>query len=216
MKIIYISSELGAELTHTRSQSQALFTRNRMSSSPGTVAIERLQDSVVDGRAENIRYRQNQLQSLHASLRDEAGGICAALAKDAQSSSADVEVEYYLAMDAVRHFYDSLNFAEEHSKEYAVTHGKDNATRRLGAGLVVIRPTSHTRFYSIITPLAAAISAGNCVVVEVGGTSLNHGFQLLTKRCTYSSKTLYSSLTLSSENYFRLRWTSTRSVSLRL
>ena len=140
-----------------------------MSSSPDTIAIERLQDAVIDGRAENIRYRQNQLQSLHASLREEAGTICAALAKDAQSSNAEVEAEYYLAMDAVRHFYDSLNFTEEHEKEYAVTHGKDNATRRVGAGLVVIRPTSHTRFYSIVTPLAAAISAGNCVIVEVSG-----------------------------------------------
>ncbi|KAK7910841.1 hypothetical protein PG985_013322 [Apiospora marii] len=143
------------------------------SSSPDpTTAIERLQDAVTDGRAENIRYRQNQLQSLHARLREEAGSICAALAKDAQSSSAEVEAEYYLAMDAVRHFYDSLNFNEEHEKEYAVTHGKDNATRRLGAGLVVIRPTSHTRFYSIVTPLAAAISAGNCVIVELQDTLL--------------------------------------------
>ncbi|KAK8067053.1 hypothetical protein PG997_013800 [Apiospora hydei] len=143
-----------------------------MSSSPDIPAIERLQDAVTDGRAENIRYRQNQLQSLHASLREEAGSICSALAKDAQSSAAEVETEYYLAMDAVRHFYDSLNFAEEHEKEYAVTHGKDNATRRLGAGLVVIRPTSHTRFYSIVTPLAAAISAGNCVIVELQDTLL--------------------------------------------
>ncbi|KAK7955005.1 hypothetical protein PG988_015699 [Apiospora saccharicola] len=142
------------------------------SSSDTTLAIERLQDAVTDGRAENIRYRQNQLQSLHASLREEAGSICAALAKDAQSSSAEVEAEYYLVMDAVRHFYDSLNFNEEHEKEYAVTHGKDNATRRLGAGLVVIRPTSHTRFYSIVTPLAAAISAGNCVIVELQDTLL--------------------------------------------
>lgn len=140
------------------------------SSSDTTLAIERLQDAVTDGRAENIRYRQNQLQSLHSSLREEAGGLCAALAKDAHSSSsAEVEAEYYLAMDAVRHFYDSLDFDEEHEKEYAVTRSKDNATRRLGAGLVVIRPTSHTRFYSIITPLAAAISAGNCVIVEVSG-----------------------------------------------
>ncbi|KAK8041325.1 hypothetical protein PG994_014332 [Apiospora phragmitis] len=137
------------------------------SSSPDTTAIERLQDAVTDGRAENIRYRQNQLQSLHARLRDEAGSLCGALARDSQASGAEVETEYYLAMDAVRHFYDSLDFKAEHEREYAVTHGRDNATRRLGAGLVVVRPTSHTRFYSIVTPLAAAISAGNCVIVEL-------------------------------------------------
>lgn len=130
-------------------------------------AIERLQMAVIDGRTENVRYRQNQLQSLHTSLSNEAGNICSALAKDSQASPAEVETEYYLAMDTVRHWYDSLDFAEEHKREYAVTEGKDNSTRRLGVGLVIVRPTSHTRLYSVISPLAAAISAGNCVVLEV-------------------------------------------------
>jgi acyl-CoA reductase-like NAD-dependent aldehyde dehydrogenase len=131
-------------------------------------AIERLQMAVTDGRTENIRYRQNQLQGLHTALRNEAGAICSALAKDSQASNTEVETEYYLAMDAIRHWYDSLDFAEEHKKEYAVAEGKDNATRRLGVGLVIIRPTSHSRLYSIVSPLAAAISAGNCVALEVG------------------------------------------------
>ncbi|KAK9422114.1 putative Aldehyde dehydrogenase domain-containing protein [Seiridium unicorne] len=126
-------------------------------------AVERLQLAVIDGRTENIRYRQNQLQGLHAALRNDAGTICSALARDSQASAAEVETEYYLATDAVRHWYDSLDFAEEHKQEYAVTEGKDNSTRRLGVGLVIIRPTSHTRLYSIISPLAAAISAGNCL-----------------------------------------------------
>lgn len=131
-------------------------------------AIERLQASVVDGHADNIRYRQNQLVSLHQALRTDAEAICDALARDSQASAAEVETEFYLAMDSVRHFYDSLDFAEEHKKEYQVAHGIDYATRRLGFGLVIIRPTSHTRLYSIITPLAAAISSGNCVALEVG------------------------------------------------
>lgn len=132
-----------------------------------TAAIERLQTSVVDGRTENGRYRQYQLQALHKILREEAGHICSALFADSESSSAEVETEYYLAMDAVRHFYESLNFEEELKEEYSVVHGKDNMNRRIGAGLVVIKPTGHTRFYSIITPLAAAIAAGNCIIIEV-------------------------------------------------
>lgn len=133
-----------------------------------THAVERLRDSVTDGRTENIRYRQNQLQSLHAALRSEADALCGALAQDARASSAEVETEFYLTMDAVRHFYDALDFDAEHKQEYLpVTEGRDNATRRVGVGLVVIRPTTHTRLYSIVTPLAAAISAGNCVILEV-------------------------------------------------
>lgn len=136
-------------------------------------AIDRLQMAVIDGRTENIRYRQDQLQALHTALRNDAGSICNALAKDSQTSSAEVETEYYLAMDAVRHWYDTLNIAEEHKKEYApVVEGKDNATRRAGVGLVVIRPTSHTRLYSIIAPVAAAMSAGNCIALELEDTLL--------------------------------------------
>lgn len=130
-------------------------------------AIDRLQASVVDGRTENGRYRQDQLQRLHRSLREEASQITAALLADSKSSSSEVDAEYYLGMEAVRHFYDSLDFGRDLKEEYSVVRGEDNVTRRVGAGLVVIRPTSHTRFYSIVTPLAAAIAAGNCIILEV-------------------------------------------------
>lgn len=130
-------------------------------------AIERLQMSVVDGRTENGRYRQDQLQSLHRILREEAGQICAALQADSRASASEAEAEYYLAMDAARHFYETLNFEKDLEEEYSVARGKDNLNRRLGVGLVAIRPTSHTRFYSVVTPLAAAIAAGNCVLLEV-------------------------------------------------
>lgn len=125
--------------------------------------------SVVDGRTEGPRYRQGQLQALHSILREEASHICSALSADSRSSSAEVETEYYLAMAGVRHFYDSLSVEHEIQEEYSVAHGKDNLSRRVGAGLVVLRPTSHTRFYSIVTPLAAAIAAGNCIILEVCG-----------------------------------------------
>lgn len=134
-------------------------------------AIERLQTAVVDGRTENGRYRQDQLQSLHKILTEEAGHICAALQADCRASASEVEAEYYLAMDAVRHFYETLDFEKDLEVEYSIARGKDNPNRRLGVGLVVIRPTSHTRLYSVVTPLAAAIAAGNCVLLEVSAGS---------------------------------------------
>ncbi|KAI0023546.1 Aldehyde/histidinol dehydrogenase [Xylariomycetidae sp. FL0641] len=135
-------------------------------------AVERLQMAAADGRTENVRYRQNELQSLHKALRSNAVAICGALAQDTKAASAEVETEFYLAMDAVRHFYESLDFDASLKHEYSVTHGKDFASRRVGVGMVVIRPTSHTRFYSIISPLAAAIAAGNCLVLELQDTLL--------------------------------------------
>ncbi|CAJ2507695.1 Uu.00g088810.m01.CDS01 [Anthostomella pinea] len=136
------------------------------------LAIDRLQMAVVDGRTENVRYRQDQLQSLHEALRTDASTICSALTQDTKGSAAEVESEYYLAMDAVRHFYESLDFDQALKDEYSVTQARDYASRRLGVGMVVIRPTSHTRLYSIVSPLAAAICAGNCVVLELQDTLL--------------------------------------------
>lgn len=136
------------------------------------LAIERLESAVVDGRTENVRYRQDQLQSLHKTLREEASAICRALSQDSRSSSVEVEAEFYLAMDTVRHSYETLDFDKELEEEYNVARGQDNKSRRVGAGLVVIRPTSHTRFYSIVNPVAAAISAGNCVILELQDTLL--------------------------------------------
>lgn len=146
-----------------------------MASSDPTAALERLQESVIDGRTDNGRYRQDQLQSLHKTLREEAGPICDALQSDASQLSkteAEVEAEYYLTMQAVKHFYDTIDFEGDLQQEYSVAHGKDNANRRVGVGMVVVRPTSHTRFYSAVVPLAAAIAAGNCLVLELSDTLL--------------------------------------------
>lgn len=130
-------------------------------------ALERIQGAVIDGRTEGIRFRQSELLALHRTLREDASSICRALNQDSLSSAAEVETEVYLALETVRHFYDSLDFGKELEEEYNVANGKDNKARRVGAGLVIIRPTTHTRFYSIVNPLAAAISAGNCVILEV-------------------------------------------------
>lgn len=152
-------------------------------------AVERLQSSVVDGRTENGRYRQNQLQALHKVLREEAERICAAIQVDSKTSASEVETEYYLGMEAVRHFYSTLDFEKELEEEYSVAHGKDNANRRVGVGLVVLRPTSHTRFYSVVTPLAAAVAAGNCVLLQVRSEDMRRMRGFITLILSHSSRT---------------------------
>ncbi|KAI8251058.1 Aldehyde dehydrogenase family 3 member B1 [Colletotrichum sp. SAR11_239] len=129
-------------------------------------AIEKLLVTLVDGRAEGIRFRQDNLISLHEELRKESAALCAAEEKDSGASKTEVEVEHFLSMEAIRHFYESLDFGKELDTEYLVAHGKDNTTRRTGAGLVIIRPTTYTRLFSILSPLAAAIAAGSVVALE--------------------------------------------------
>ncbi|OBT85867.1 hypothetical protein VE02_06076 [Pseudogymnoascus sp. 03VT05] len=136
--------------------------------------IQRLQESLIDRRTENVRFRQNQLQSLHVALCNSADLICNSIAEDAQveGSNAEVETEYYLSMNAVKHFYEGLGFEKSINDEYLVATGVDNPQRKVGYGLVIIRPTTHTRLYSIVCPLAAALAAGNVVIIELPDTLL--------------------------------------------
>ncbi|KAL2074047.1 hypothetical protein VTL71DRAFT_7825 [Oculimacula yallundae] len=146
-----------------------------MGSSSG---LDLLRAAVIDGRTANIRYRQNELQSLHQALRDNADELLLAITKDGRGDgstepSFEADAEYSHTMSAVKQFYSTLNFDQSHKDEYLLANGVDNPLRRVGKGLVVIRPTTHTRFYSTISPIAAAISAGNCVCLELEDTMLN-------------------------------------------
>jgi acyl-CoA reductase-like NAD-dependent aldehyde dehydrogenase len=129
--------------------------------------LQRLRASVIDGRAQNPRFKQKQLQSLHAELLVQADAICESITEDTQNSAAEVETEFYLTMTALKHFYESIDFSQDLKEEYLVTKGVNNTSRTVGVGLVVIRPTTYTRLYSIIVPIAAAIAAGNCILLEV-------------------------------------------------
>lgn len=134
-------------------------------------AFEVLRGSVTEGRAENMRYRQNELYSLHLVLRENAEPICEAITKDHAGPTVKAETEFFLAMDAVRISYERLDFDKSMAEEYFVKFGKDNRERRAALGLVAIRPSRHNRFYSVITPLVAALQAGNCVIIELGRSS---------------------------------------------
>lgn len=130
-------------------------------------AFEVLRGSVIEGRAENVRYRQNELYSLHSVLRENAEVICKAIAEDYAGSSSKAEMEFFLTMDAVRISFEKLDFDKAMVEEYSVKFGKDNSERRGALGLVAIRSSRHSRFYSVMAPLVAALEAGNCVIVEV-------------------------------------------------
>lgn len=133
--------------------------------------IDTLLATVIDGRTDNIRYRQNQLQSLHKALRNNAEKISSAIAEDIcgdnQGTNTEAQCEFYLASDVIRRLYRTLNFESSLNDEYNIARGTDLLSRRVGKGSVVIRPSTHTRFYSIICPIATAITAGNCVCLEV-------------------------------------------------
>ncbi|PVH75030.1 aldehyde dehydrogenase-like protein PutA [Cadophora sp. DSE1049] len=146
-----------------------------MGSSAG---MDQIRAAVVDGRTANVRYRQNELQALHQALCNNVDEILLAITKDSSGDgstepSFEADAEYSHTMSAVKQFYSSLNFEQLHKDEYLLANGADNPSRRVGKGLVVIRPTTHTRLYSIVCPIAAAVIAGNCVCLELEDTILN-------------------------------------------
>jgi acyl-CoA reductase-like NAD-dependent aldehyde dehydrogenase len=138
----------------------------------GYSPIKRLRAAVIDGRTTNLRYRQDELQHLHKSLLEDGSKLLVAIAADAQSSQTEAKLEYYFAIKALRECYESLDFQSAISDEYAVVNRKDNLARRLGVGVVVIRPARYSRFYSILSPIEAAVAADNCIVLEVSVLSL--------------------------------------------
>jgi acyl-CoA reductase-like NAD-dependent aldehyde dehydrogenase len=130
-------------------------------------SISLLRASVVEGRPENVRYRQDQLYALHSALQASSDAICLAITNDAQCSPQEAQIELYLGMDALKRSYERLDFDQSLKSEYLVAFGNNNLDRRVALGLVAVRPSRHSRFNSILSPLVAAIAAGNCIILEV-------------------------------------------------
>lgn len=130
-------------------------------------ATKRVNAARIDGRAQSPRYIQQQLSKLHDVLVENAKEIRDAIRSDSHHLSSEIEAEYYLALQTVKDLYLQLNVERCIDEEYHLANSIDSPDRRAAAGTVYISPAEHTRLYSIIAPVSAAISAGNCVVVEV-------------------------------------------------
>jgi acyl-CoA reductase-like NAD-dependent aldehyde dehydrogenase len=134
-------------------------------------ATKRVCAARIDGRAQSPRYIQQQLLRLHDMLVENAKDIRDAIRNDSHHTSSEIEVEYYLALQTVKDLYLPFKVERLIEEEYNLANSIDSPYRVVAAGMVYISPADHTRLYSIIAPLSTAISAGNCVVVEVSQAS---------------------------------------------
>lgn len=130
-----------------------------------TKPFPRIRAAAIDGRLSNIHHRRNQLEQLHDSLAQHAQAIRNAIVRDSGNTQAEAAIEYHLALSSLKEQYSSLDPASALENEYRIARGVDAPDRREQAGIVYIVPTLHTLFFSVISPLGAAIAAGNCVVV---------------------------------------------------
>lgn len=135
-----------------------------------TKSIPDLKAAVIDGRAEAPRFKQRQLLDLHTALQSAHLDIIDAICTDTRHTRVEAEVEYQLSTHAVKEHYSSLDIADLLEAEYSLAHSKDHTTRRVPYGCAYIVPDNHSLLYSTISPIAAAVAAGNCVAIELPQT----------------------------------------------
>lgn len=131
--------------------------------------LSRLRSAKIDGRTENLRYRQSQLQYLHRELCAIHDEIRGAIRKDASFTAREADVEFASAMSALKDAYEGLDFDQALDEEYNPARGLDYLKRRSGVGIVYIKPANSFPFFNVLAPLVAAIAAGNCILLQLDG-----------------------------------------------
>lgn len=139
--------------------------------------FHQIRAAVIEGRAQSPRYIQRQLTLLHDALLKQQNAIRTAIKRQTNYTSAEIDAEVYLTLDAIRHDYESLDFSQVLQEEYSLAQLKDYPSRRLPVGCIYVIPSEHSRLYSILQTVSAAMAAGNCVLVEVSAirTTLSTG-----------------------------------------
>ncbi|KAI9825939.1 MAG: hypothetical protein M1819_000458 [Sarea resinae] len=130
-------------------------------------SFARLRAAAIDGRCENTRFRQNQLRKLHDALLEKVDALRDAIIDDSGTTPSEADAECYLTISSVKEHYESLDFEKSIHDEYNIAKGRDYLNRKVGYGIVYIVPATHTLSYSLVSPVCAAMAAGNCVCVEL-------------------------------------------------
>ncbi|KAJ5122211.1 aldehyde dehydrogenase PutA [Penicillium atrosanguineum] len=125
----------------------------------------------IDGRAHNVQYRQVQFNRLQSNIVLQTDELTQALLEWTGHTLEEVRAEICLALDEIRTHYDSLDAEKNLQEEYSIFHGKDFREGKRGVGIVYIVPIGHTIFFSAISAIAAALAAGNCVILELKGNA---------------------------------------------
>ncbi|KAJ5598862.1 hypothetical protein N7537_008946 [Penicillium hordei] len=115
----------------------------------------------------NIFTRRTQLEALQQTLLDKADAIQDAILASTSYVASEAAVEYILTLDALKEYHQALDIDRALQDEYAIARGEDAAGQRDPVGIVYIVPTSYTVFYSVLVAVAGAITAGDCIVIEL-------------------------------------------------
>ena len=140
---------------------------NYFSTMEPSESFPRLRISKLEGRATSTRFKQGQFHRLHETLKTSETSIKAAIAADDFLLDAEVDIEYAMALSELHLHYSSIDLGDDLRNMRTIEREKDNVNRSKSLGIAYIVPWRRNTFYSIISPLCAAIAAGNCVIIEV-------------------------------------------------
>lgn len=126
--------------------------------------------AVIDGRAQTPRFKQRQLFELHDQLRQSKHDVVSAICDESKETQAEAEIQYLKTLDAVSILYASIDIVKQVSEEYRIARSENNTSRKAPFGYAYIVPTRYHLVYSTVVPIAAAITAGNCVCLELPQT----------------------------------------------
>jgi acyl-CoA reductase-like NAD-dependent aldehyde dehydrogenase len=129
--------------------------------------FSKVRSAAIDGRVHNVFYRKTQLKSLFNTLVRDAAVIEQAIAQDTGNREAEVKVEVCLAIQSVKDDYNSLNVTQNLEAEYSIAKGLSNQGNRAPVGIVVIKPSTHTFVYSVVSTISSSLAAGNCIILQV-------------------------------------------------
>ena len=152
-------------------------------------SFPQLTAACIEGKPRSVRHRQHQFHRLHDSLIAEGAAIVEALQDDNAILRREAVFEYSLALGQLRSTYQSVNLEAELTAANAIEHGQNSLHRKVGLGIVYIRPDrTRAEVYGTLSALCAALAAGNCIVVEVASSQCARGILLKIADAKYDEK----------------------------
>ena len=130
-------------------------------------AVDRVLATAMEGQAQSLRYLEQQLSRLHAALTKASSEIQSAIQTDTKQSRSEAELQYALTLGTVASFFSESSFETLLQTEYSLARRENAPNNRTAFGAVYIVPSMYNLVYSCVTAVAAAIAAGNCIILEV-------------------------------------------------
>lgn len=123
--------------------------------------------TLSDGRAQDVRFRQNQFHSLHRWIISHVSELEAAIRSDSGFSNVQARFVISSTLQNLRRNYDTLDLKKALQSEYSVKLGHNSENGSVPEDLVYIIPERYTLFNSVFVALFACIAAGSCCLIEV-------------------------------------------------